>query len=404
MLHPKLTGTGSTGPCRGHTRGHAVSRSTRSVLVLLLASMASMASIGVHASDDETLGGGSDIRGGALIVLTSGTTIGPIHHVFADNPGTEPINVEFLAEAPPGIEITPDLDRFTIQPGTSAKNPFSIAVRSALPPGDYPVTVQLARSDITAEPGTVTNVPAVGTSFTVRVIGASAVVTIEVRSIESGLPVDGTFTLALLAGTESPFEVGRSEGSSLTQTVAPGRYRASYTLGGRELASQEAEVAEGETVIIGLDVNTVSFVFVSAQPIEEGGSVVVADLTASVDNHLEPIDGDVTIHALVYRDDQLIDTAILQQANQLALGVTEATLSYRPQAGFQPGGYRFEYELLTNEFTLRSPTQPAFTAAKPSSTNITLYVAFAAATAALIAAISTGAWLTMRPNHPHRRS
>lgn len=378
-------------------------RYIRSVLILSLVGIAGVGTV-VHAAADETLGGGSDIRGGALIELTSGATVGPIHHVFADNPGTEPINVEFLAEAPSGIEITPDLDRFTIQPGTSTKDLFSIAVHPALAPGDYPVTVQLARSDITAEPGAVTNIPAVGTSFTIRVVGASAVVTVEARSIESGLPVDGTLALAVLAGTEPPFEVARSEGSDFTQTVAPGRYRASYTLDGRELASQEADVADAETVIIRLDVNTVSFVIVDAQPIEEDGRVVVANLTASVDNHLQPIDGDVTIHALIYRDDQPIDTAILQQANQLAIGVTEVTLTYRPQVGFQPGDYRFEYELVTNDFKFRSPTQPTFTVTKPSSTNTTLYIALAAATAALTAAISTGAWLTIRRNHPRRRS
>ena len=361
-------------------------RWARSALFMSVAFIACLPA-GVDAGPGETLGGGSDIRGGSVVELTSGATVGPIHHVFADNPGTEPIEVQFHADAAPGIEITPELDHLTIQPGASTKDFFSIVLDPAVPPGDHTVTVQLVRSDIDAQPGQVTNIPAVGTSFTIRVTGASAIVTVEGTSIESGSPIDGTLVLAALTGTGTTFEIGRHEGSTFTHTVAPGRYRASFALDGRELASREADVGVDESVTIRLDVNTVSFVLVAAQPVDEDGRAVVANLTASVDNHLAPIAGNVTIHALVYRAGRQIDTATLFQSDQLAIGITEATLVYRPQSGFEHGDYRFEFELVTEEFTLRSLTQPTFTVAEPSSSNAAFYVALAAGTA-LIGAIS----------------
>ena len=144
------------------------------------------------------------------------------------------------------------------------------------------------------------------------------------------------------------------------------------------LASREADVAVDESVTIRLDVNSVSFVLVAAKPIDEDGRAVVANLTASVDDDSRTDAGDVTIHALVYRAGIQVDTATLQQTDQLAVGVTEATLVYRPQAGFEAGDYRFEFELVTEEFTLRSLTQPTFIVAEPASTTAAFYVALAA--------------------------
>src|SRR6185436_15690975 len=116
------------------------------------------------------------------------------------------------------------------QPGASTKDFFSILLDPAVPPGDHTVTVQLIRSDIDAQPGQVTNIPAVGTSFTIRVTGASATVTVEATSVESGLAVDGTLVLA--SGSGTAFEIDRQDGSTFTHTVAPGRYRASFMLDG----------------------------------------------------------------------------------------------------------------------------------------------------------------------------
>jgi hypothetical protein len=398
----KASGTGCIPRplCRVRGRSDWVRR-TPSALFMSLALLTCVPAVAHAAATGETLGGGSDIPGGSVVELTSGATVGPTHHVFADNPGTEPIEVEFRADAPPGIEIIPELDRFTLQPGASTKDFFSIVLDAALPPGDHAVTVQLARSDIAVEPGSVTNIPAIGTSFTIRVVGASATVTVDATSAESGHPVDGTLVLAALTSTSTSFEVGRHDGATFTQTVAPGRYRASYILDGRELAFGEADVAADDAVTIDLDVNTVSFVVVSARPVDEDGRVVVADLSASVDNHLRPIAGGITIQALVYRNGRHVDTATLQQSSHLAIGVTEATLVYRPQAGFQPGTYRFEFEVVTDEFTLRSSTESTFTVTQPSRTDTTFYVA-AAVAAGLLGAIGA-AVVTIRRTRRRRR-
>lgn len=314
-------------------------------------------------AQDASLGGGSDIRSGTVVEVAAGTVIPPLHHVFADNPDDQPIEVEFRAEAPPGVEITPAGTQFRIAPGDSVTVPFAISVDEVVAPGDHPVTVQLLRSDIDAEPGQITNIPAIGTTFTLRVVGEAATITVRSRSEQSGHPVAGTLTLAAVTGPAATFEVARVDGTELSARVAPGSYRAAYLLAGRELASADTQVSAGATEQIVLEVRSVSFVLVSARPVKEDGKVVVADLVASVENHLQPLEGPVALGATVLRDGQEVDSIVLDELDGLPIGVTEATLTYRPPEGFPQGTYRFEFTLTTPEFTLTGPEEPSFTVA-----------------------------------------
>jgi hypothetical protein len=329
-------------------------------LALIVAALGLLTVPAPARAQDASLGGGSDIPAGTVVELAAGTTIPPVHHVFADNPDDQPIAVEFHAEAPPGVQITAEATDFRIAPGESVRVPFSIGVDEVVAPGDHQVTVQLVRSDIASQPGQVTNIPAVGTNFTLRVVGEAATITVRAISEQSGQPVTGTLTLAAITGPAATFEVARVEGSELSARVAPGNYRAAYLLAGRELATADTEVsASGSTEIV-LEVRSVSFVLVSAQPVKEDDKVVVADLVASVENHLQPLAGPVTIEATVLHDDEQIDTITLDELDGLALGVTEATLTYRPPQGFPEGTYRFTFTLTTPEFTLTSPDEPGF--------------------------------------------
>ena len=336
----RLTGTGRKPrsllrlprPRSGH-------RGARSALIMSVAFVTCLPAV-VDAAPGETLGGGSDIRGGSVVELTGGATVGPIHHVFADNPGTESIDVQFRADAPPGIEIIPELDHFTIQPGASTKDFFSIALDPAMPPGDHTVTVQLVRSDIVAQPGEVTNVPAVGTSFTIRVTGAERdrhrrshdhrIGSSRRRNPRVGRPhrrrhsVRDRSQRRIHTHTYSrPRPVSRQLHTRRPRARLPGSRRRRRRERHHPPRRQHRLVRSGRRQ--------------TRRPNGQVGHAVVANLTASVDNHLGPIAGDVTIHTLVFRAGKQIDTATLQQTDQLAMGVTEATLVYRPQAGFEPG-------------------------------------------------------------------
>ncbi len=349
-----------------------------------------------------SLGGGSDIRSGTLIPLATGTVVPAIHRVTADNPSSAPVDVEFRADAPPGLVITPEVERATIPPGGEVRVPFGIEVAGSLAPGDHPVTVELVRSDIVAVPGAVTNVPAVGSTFTVRTGGEPAVVTVHAVGAETGRPVEGQLSLAYLAPRSKPFEVARRQGSELRSTVAAGDYEAAYWLGGRKLASETLSVAAGDSRAVTLEVNSVSFVSVGAAPEEEDGRVVVADLRASVQNHLGPIDGDLTLRARVLRDGVQIDDVVLEELVGLPTDVTEAATTYRPTGGFAPGEYRFEFELISAEFTVQHSVRPTFTVPAP----FPMALAAAIGAAAVLAAAVVLWWLRRRRNRrfPDRRS
>lgn len=344
----------------------------------------------VATAQDVRLGGGSDIPAGSVLPLPPGATVPPLHHVFADNPESRPIEVEFRADAPTGIEVTPEQPRLRIPPGESAKDPFSITVVETMPPGDHEITVQLVRSDVRARPGELTNIPAVGTTFTVRVTGEAATVEVTAVSVQTGAPVEGTLTLAAVTGTGPALEVARAVGSELRATVAPGTYEAAYVFEGRRLASEQLMVAADETASVVLNVETVSFVLVTARPVKEDGKVVVADLVASVENHLRPIEGDVTIRAVVHRDGEVMETVALDERDGLPLGVTEAKLPYRPADGFPGGTYRFTFELVTDEFNLRAGDEPGFEVGGPRSLLATAGIGVGAA--AGVAAV----WILVR--------
>lgn len=328
--------------------------------MLALSGLLAGASIVGAPAQDVRLGGGSDIPAGSVLAIPRGGSIPALHHVFADNPESRSIEVEFRAEPPPGIEVIPDQTRLTIKPGTSVKDNFALRVAETTPPGDYEVTVQLVRSDVRAGPGELTNIPAVGTTFTVRVTGEAATAEVVAVSAQTDAPVEGTLTLAAVRGTRPALEVARIEGSELRAKVAPGAYEAAYVFEGRRLASEELTVAAGQTASVVLKVETLSFALVAARPVKEGGKVVLAELVASVENHLRPIAGNVTIRAIVHRDDRLIETVALDELDGLPLGVTEAKLPYRPTDGFPAGTYRVVFEIVAGALTLRAGDQPAF--------------------------------------------
>jgi hypothetical protein len=347
---------------------------------------------GAQTDDEASLAGSTDIPGGSVITLAQGTSIPALHHVIAENLEDQPIRVRFEANSPPGVDFTPEQTDYTIPVGGKVEARFAITVGAVVPPGDYPIVVQLVRSDIEPVPGQVTNVPAIGARFTLQVTGDAGTLTVRAVSSVDGQPVEGTLVVSTVLEDGAAFEVTRTLGSTLTATVAPGTYKAAFLLAERELTSQQVQVAANQTAEAVLEVETVSFVLVDAQPVKEHGKIVTADLVASVQNQVTPIEGGVTLRAQVFRGDRHIDTITLYEFPTLASGVTEANATYRPDQGFKPGTYRFTFELVTPDFTLRAASQPTINVPKPFPLLRTVLLV----AALLLLAVATGLWLRRR--------
>lgn len=307
---------------------------------------------------DARLGGGSDLPPEVTIRLPQGGSIPPVHVIFADNPTDEAIDVEFRAEAPEGIVIDPEWEEETIPARGSVENPFWVQVAPGAAPGEYPVVVQLVRSDIESEPGNITSIPAIQAAFTVEVTGEAATVTVRSVSAHSGDPVAATITLAARHAEHEWFEIDRVEGTTLESQVAPGEFRAAVLLGEREVAAEEFTVEADQNLDVAIEVETVSFVVAAARPVTERGRLVVADLVASVNNETEPISGDSVLQATVSHDGVEVDTVTLEELSEVPTGITDAAVTYRPEGGWQEGNYRFLFELVTPAFVLAAPDQP----------------------------------------------
>ena len=317
--------------------------------------------LGVQGQEtgEERLGGGSDISSQVAVELPQGGSLPPIHYIFVDNPANEPIEVEFRAEAATGISIEPEWALATVPAGGKVENHFAVSVSTSIAAGDYPVVVQLVRSDIEALPGQITNIPAIQAAFTINVTGEAATVTVRSESALTGQAVKGTLTLASILPDGRSFEINREEGDVIETPVAPGEYRAAFVLGEREIAAEELNVAADQDLEVVLEVETISFVLGALRTTEENGRPVVVDLSASVNNESEPVSGPATIQTRILHNGTEVDLIVLQAMAELPVGLTEATATYRPQNGWQVGSYQFTFELATPAFTLTAPDPPS---------------------------------------------
>lgn len=327
------------------------------VVVAVLVTVVSLPVWGQEAGEAR-LGGGSDIPPDVTLRLPQGGVLPPVHVIFADNPEGDPIEVEFQARAPSGILIQPEWDERTIPAGGSVENHFGIEVAPSLAQGEYDVVVQLVRSDIEAQPGRITNIPAIQASFTVEVTGDAGTVTVRSVSAHSGEPVAATITLSARHGDQGWFEIDREEDSVLEARVAPGEFRAAVLLGEREVAAEEFTVEADQSIEVVIELETVSFVIVAARPVTERGRLVVVDLVASINNEIGAIPGPNRLQARVFHAGVEVDTVVLEELSEVPAGISEATVTYRPEGGWQAGTYRFVFELVTPAFTLDAADEP----------------------------------------------
>lgn len=335
------------------------------------------------------LGGGSDVPVGTVVSVPSGTTIPAVHNVFVDNAEDEPIRVRFRTDAPPGIEVSSEETSATVPPGDRFQVPFSVHVGEGVAPGDHRVAVRLERTDLEPQAGHVLNVPSVGTEFTIRVTGEGGSITVRARDQADGTPVEGTLAVSYL-GEDGSFEVARETGSELSVRVSPGTYETRFLLGDRVRAQDRIEIEAGMSAVSTLEVETVSFALVHAEGVFEGDQLVLVDLRADVQNHLETIPGPVRVDVHVHDEGRRLEVVTLEEVEELPLGITEAELAYRPEDGFGSGPYRFRFELVAPHFTLEAAEEPVV----GSSTSRPW--ALLGLGSALVLGLAAGAWAVFR--------
>lgn len=313
----------------------------------------------VRAADDLTLAGGSDFAAGSSVEMPQGSKIPPIHYIYLVNETDRPIPVVWQAFTPRGIELTPEATSFTLGVGETRTTRFTVSTDNQIAPGTHPVTAQFARTDVPPNKnGEITQVPAIATEFNVIVSGDSGVIEARAVSKQDGTPVLGDLTLYAVDAGPSFFAIAETNGSFLSERVAPGNYEARFSLGSTILATGQAKVANRRTEKITLAVDTLFFNSAGADPRIIDGEVVAAELSAGFDNQYRPIPGPVKLVANVTRDDQLIETFLIEKWKRLEKGTEEPTNTYIPSDGWSAGTYRFSFEIQTPGFTVEAVDDP----------------------------------------------
>lgn len=336
-------------------------------LIAVLAVLSSLgipcgiASSSAQAPGEESIGGGSDLGGGLVLELPKGGELPPLHHIFASNTTDRSVEIQWDAEAPEGITVTPEVERFTLQKGETRQVRFAVKVSDDMAPGDYRLEIELQRADIEQVSGQVVIRPAVAQELTVRVTGEASTVEVQAVDAETGQPVRGTLALSRKVIVESgprSFEVRReTESSSLSARVSPGEYEAQFLLGDLALARAPITAVANETVRVVLQVKTISFASADYVETRNKGELVFIQLVANVDNKLAPVPA-TELSVRVSRDGKLIDTVELGTYPELPIGVTEAKEQYVPADGWKPGRYQVRFQLRSPKVELEQNARP----------------------------------------------
>lgn len=319
---------------------------------------------GPAAADEPVykLAGSSSLLNKAEITISQGQSVPQVQTLLVENAGTDVAEIEMDPSSKSGIEINTDVTTFSLKPGERRTVRFGVTVSAGQPTGRFPVSLTAKQTNVPppAEGG-FGFAPGVTVKFVVNVAPANGVgkVNIKAVSTQDGTPVDGELTLAYVPKDSPPFVVARAMGNALTADVAPGPYQAKLAIPGLVESTQNFALTKGETKDITLKLEAIVFNATAAKPSTDGGKIVAVDLLASVSNKLRPIAGPVTFNAIVRRDGQQVDTVVLQTQPTLPIGVTDVRTNYRPQDGWEPGTYTFEFNVTTTSFVVTATQVPS---------------------------------------------
>ncbi len=311
--------------------------------------------------DATSIAGGTDIPIGAVISVPAGGEIPRVHYIYVHNTTDQSVKVQFEYDAPPGVELTPDMPGAEVPAGGTQYIYFGIRVRKSVPKGQYSVKMRLKRADITVSKGEVPIVPAIGGDFLLDVPGEAGTLIVNAVRSEDKKPVEGTIEVYYINPDGSPAQVNTGFGSSLTSLVAPGPYEARFVQGKVTAARVKGVVKRNDTTTLTMSVDVLSFKWVSLKQRKQGRRLLAVDLAAQVSNQYQPISGEVKLQVDVSRDKRHVDTADLKEWPELPKGDSDAKLTYLPPDGWHEGTYRFKFKLVTPQFTVVAPDVPRLT-------------------------------------------
>lgn len=299
----------------------------------------------------------------AVIALPQGAKAPPAQQVTIYNTGQHPAQISFEMSAPAGIHVTPTIDNFLLQPHGRQQVSFGLSVDPGQAPGRYPIIITAQQTNVPLPSGGASRIaPTVGSRLTVKVTGASARLSVHAANEQDHSPISGDMTIKYLSDIQNSVTVANGTGvSQLNATVAPGEYRATFSIAGLVNEQRDFTVKANENKQVEIAIKAVTFVNAGLKPATEDGKIESTDLISSVRNSLPAVDGPITFYTNVYRDGQQIDQVELQTQPSLQSGITSVRESYRPADGFTPGVYTFEFKLKSPKFEITADERPTLT-------------------------------------------
>ena len=335
-------------------------------LVALLAGSLGVGLAAPSAHSALGIGGGSDFFTGAVFPFVAGESGRVETGMYVQNTGDELVEVELSAGLPAGIELEPLVEvPLVLEPGQMSDYDFAINVSEAAPPGEYEIIATIAPTNIEREDDESGSlyIPAIAGRFFVEIVGESATVTIRPVSDATGLPALGNISLSYLDGVTGEVLMESITGTELVRDVVPGNYRATFDVQGLQKQVVEFEIGPDESRVIEMEIPTVSFQLVDAQPTRDAdGGVVTADLIVAVNNSLRRIEGPVSFVATPGGVGAGLEPVTIATLAELPPGITQQRLAYRPENGFTGGEWEFVFSLQGPDFELTAADRPSFSA------------------------------------------
>ena len=342
---------------------HARSGEVRRValLVWVVALFLSVAGQALAASPAPGLGGGMTFAPGSVFPFPVGATSTYQSNLLLQSTYPDPLQVKITTTAPDGVQVRfAAAELVTLPPGPLQKVPFTIGISPSLTPGHYRVIISVIAPDPPRASGSgVTLAPAFATDFWVDVVGASATVTLNAVSKDDGRPITGLLTL-FYAGSTGQVHLGEAAGSTMTATIVPGDYLATFVIDGLVHDQQRFSVAADEQKTVTFTVAGVQFVTSGVKAATDGKACTQsAELVAIVRNSLAEVKGPVTFTIDVGHDGETVETVTMATLPVLPVGDTTQQWTYHPTDGFAPGAWTFHLRAGGTTFSVASNPDPS---------------------------------------------
>ena len=308
-------------------------------------------------------GGGTSFSPGAVFPFPAGIESSVETSFYVQNFGDVDLELELSYGTEPGITITPTEEQDTFLPsGSSTDFFFDIAVDETVPPGKYPIIVNLRQANFEVpEGGGSVYRPALAGQFTVEVLGNGASITVKAVSAFDGEPAVGDLTLYYISGEETQTKIFETTDSGFERTLVPGNYRVTYDVPNLQRQELEFDVAAGESKEVIFEIPTLEFISVGAIPTRnDQDEVQLVSLSMNIFNNLRELDGPVEFLTRVFRNDEQIDEFAISTLPALPTGETLQRANYLSEEGFAAGDYEFRFFIKTSTFEVEGPRTVTF--------------------------------------------